>query len=327
MMPEPAKLAAVLRHNITTSLPFHDSHFYTDHAPHSPHASHPLFGYSYDWHSAVNSAWALSALRRAYPSEVPAATWQAFTARLTEANVASEVAYLQQHPRYERPYGWAWAALLYAALPSAERAVLAPLARLCVRRLAEYFDSLPIPVRYGVHSNTAFAATLTRDAQAMLSAGDELAGDFAKAAEAARRGAQRWFYADANAPHHVERNAYDFLSPALCEAELLATIMTPSDFADWFFQLVPNLTPSAQLLTPAATRSRDAQAVHLHGLNLSRAGQLARIAHRIPALARMFVPRISQLFSASAEQICGDNYAATHWLPAFYLRAVIYAES
>lgn len=326
-MPEPATLAAVLRHNITTSLPFHDPHFYTDCAPHSPHASHPLFGCSYDWHSAVNSCWALAALRRAYPSEVPAATWQAFTARLTAPNVAGEVAYLRDNPRYERPYGWAWLMLLYATLPARERALLAPLAKLCAGRLASYFDSLLIPVRYGVHSNTAFAATLMRDAAVMVRGDDVLADDFARAATAARRGAQRWFYADRNYPHHVEQNAYDFLSPALSEAELLATIVAPGDFARWFHSFLPKLPAAAKLLTPAITRSRDAQAVHLHGLNLSRAGQLARIAHRVPDLAGVFAPRIAALFAASATHICGDNYAATHWLPAFYLRAVIYAES
>ncbi|MDO5727760.1 MAG: DUF2891 family protein [Bowdeniella nasicola] len=327
MMPDISALIDVLGHNITSALPYHDTHFFRDDQPHHPQRAHPLFGFSYDWHSAVNTSWALAALARSYPSEVPRALWRDFLARFTPENIAAEVTYLQANPRYERPYGWAWLLLLYSALPPKERSVLAPLARLCLRRLSHYFDSLSTPVRYGVHSNTAFAATLVHDSAALVHGGDELAADFASALAAAKRGARRWFYADKNYPHHIERNAYDFLSPVLCEAELLAMIMTPADFATWFDRLLPDLAASAALLAPATTRSRDAQAVHWHGLNLSRAGQLARIAHRIPALAGTFAPRISQLFAASATQICGDNYAATHWLPAFYLRAIIYAES
>ena len=102
--------------------------------------------------------------------------------------------------------------------------------------------------------------------------------------------------------------------------------MNPADFAQWWHRFVPSLTPDSPLVATVDTHgSTDAQQVHYHGLNLSRAGQLARIG-KILEDAGDPVPwmadRAAELFDASADQITEGVYASTHWLPAFALRAV-----
>jgi hypothetical protein len=59
----------------------------------------------------------------------------------------------------------------------------------------------------------------------------------------------------------------------------------------------------------------DGQIVHLHGLNLSRAGMLARIARALgePAL----LDYANRLYRASVDHAVSGNYLETHWLATF----------
>ena len=59
----------------------------------------------------------------------------------------------------------------------------------------------------------------------------------------------------------------------------------------------------------------DGHVVHLHGLNLARAGALARIARALddPAL----LEHARWLYDASAARAIGGRYSETHWLPTF----------
>lgn len=85
----------------------------------APRALHPVFFGSFDWHSCVHAFWMLARLLRRFPEGAAAPAIRAlFDARLTEANIAVECAYLDRplSRGFERPYGWAWLLKLAAEL-------------------------------------------------------------------------------------------------------------------------------------------------------------------------------------------------------------------
>src|SRR5215470_15162083 len=60
-----------------------------------PRAAHPIFFGSYDWHSCVHGYWLLARLLRRCPEIAQTDEIHAlFADRVSEANVAAEVAYL-----------------------------------------------------------------------------------------------------------------------------------------------------------------------------------------------------------------------------------------
>ena len=66
-------------------------------------------------------------------------------------------------------------------------------------------------------------------------------------------------------------------------------------------------------------------AVHLHGLNLSRAAALARLA---PALSEPSLLECAvRLYEASAERAFAGHYSELHWLPTFAWMAAAAIES
>ena len=71
-----------------------------------PREEHPVFFGCYDWHSAVHSHWALIRQLRLFedhPDEE--SITERIDARLTTENVAGEVAYFEENPGFEQPYG------------------------------------------------------------------------------------------------------------------------------------------------------------------------------------------------------------------------------
>ena len=92
--------------------------------------------------------------------------------------------------------------------------------------------------------------------------------------------------ADEDYPGGWEPSGQDFLSPALCEAELMARLLPREDFPGWLARFLPGIAdgqPTA-LFTPAVvTDSSDGYIAHLRGLNLSRAWCWRRLAETLPA--------------------------------------------
>ncbi|OYR68563.1 DUF2891 family protein, partial [Halorubrum ezzemoulense] len=86
-------------------------------APPPPSEDHPVFYGCFDWHSAVHSHWALVRALRLVPHHPDEADIAAgIDERLAPESVASEVAYLDENPGFEEPYGWAWLLRLAAEL-------------------------------------------------------------------------------------------------------------------------------------------------------------------------------------------------------------------
>lgn len=306
------RIAPVLLANLTTRYPYHDSHrFENGDPPHDPFTAHPAFANSFDWHSSVHSHW--TALQLAERGDVELAN--ALAQNLSAPNIAAETEYLRRRKTYERPYGWAWALRLAA---SAQASTVAA-ARACTEELRSmsaaiadavlrWLDVLPLPVRHGVHSNTAFAMGLMHDAC------DALELDTLKLTIEQR--AQAWFGADREWPVSWERSGNDFLSPGLTEADLMRRILAREEFAAWWKDFAPELSAHSPLLSVAHVPNvADGQIVHLHGLNLSRAAALAAMARTLRDSTLLESAR--RLYEASADRAITGHYSELHWLPTF----------
>lgn len=303
------EILPVLLSNLTTTYPYHDVHFMeAGEPPHDPIATHPAFGNSFDWHSSAHSHWtALHLIGHYRPrTDTPkllAALEEAVNANLSAAHIEAECAYLGGHPSYERPYGWAWAMALAVHAPTVR-----PLAEILAAFAEKWLNLLTIPIRHGVHSNTAFALGLMHDAARSLG--------FDALTRSIEERSRVWFQADRDWPVRFERSGSDFLSPALTEADLMRRVMPPDEFAQWFHAFVPDLSPHSPLLAAVPVPDvTDGQIVHLHGLNLSRAGALARIASTLGE--HTLLKHARELFAASSARAVSGHYTETHWLPTF----------
>jgi hypothetical protein len=287
-----------------------------DDLPGHPREAHPAFHGAWDWHSGVHMVWSLITLRP-HVSD-PAAIDTELDARLTPEAIAAELDYLRCHPGFERPYGWAWAALL-ATTPSPWAPALAPLADHLADAVLDWLPKQAYPIRYGMHANSAFALTL------LLAAYDPAAGARADVVAAVRARAAEWFAADAAAATGAEPSGADFLSPALTEATLMRRVLPAAEFARWFGAFRPGFgrdPADPTLAVPQVRDPADGQFAHLYGLALSRAWQLRTLAAGLPAAAAEPVRSAADAqFAFAQPQITGGDFAATHWLVSFALLA------
>jgi len=283
-----------------------------------PHEIHPSFYGCCDWHSAVEMHWALVRLLRTAPELTSAAEARAvLDQHLAPDRIAIEAAYLETHPGFKRPYGWGWALMLTHEAATwddldAHRwaAALEPLAETLERRYLEWLPKATYPQRDGMHSNSAFG--LARALPFARLRSERLLAAITTAA-------RRWFDDDRDYPADWEPSGADFLSPALTEAELMASVSRP--FVDWFDGFFPQLPNS--LLEPAVVSdSTDGQIAHLHGLNLSRACCWRRVAEALP----QDDPRLGTIDAAIARyaeaalpHVVGGNYMLEHWLACYAL--------
>ena len=311
------RILPVLLTNLTTRRPYHDTHLTRPgDAPHDPLVAHPAFGNSFDWHSSAHSHWTATQLlayfsRSATQPPAFAALQSAVAQNLSVDNIAAETAYLRAYPSYERPYGRAWALLLAAAAGTPH---LGEMAQQIANATIDWLNVLPEPIRHGVHSNTAFALGL------MLDAAGPLGLDALQRAIAAR--SRAWFEDDREWPEQWERSGNDFLSPGLVEADLMRRVLSRDAFARWWRAFLPNLSPRSRILAVVSVPDvADGQIVHLHGLNLSRSGALARLARQLdePLLAES----AAALYHASVGNAVAGDYLATHWLATFAWDAAV----
>jgi hypothetical protein len=324
------RIVPVLLANLTTRFPYHDSHLMREgESPIDPTTAHPAFCNSYDWHSSVHSHWTALQVSEYLETESKAATdgitrlREAIETNLTPAHLAAESEYLATHPSYERPYGWAWA-LALAALSKISTSRRTRILREPLNALAEVIANnalcwlavLPEPVRHGIHGNTAFALGLMYDAANVLELHDlervvvERSGD--------------WFLRDRGWPLQWERSGSDFLSAGLAEADLVRRILTPGKFGAWWNGFLPVASSDEPAFVPVTVPDVvDGHIVHLHGLNLSRAGMLAQIASVLRSADEseeriaILLSQAESLYRAGLEHAITGDYLSTHWLPTY----------
>ena len=288
---------------------------------------HPSFYGSFDWHSSVHMHWSAVRLLTLAPDQLAGETRDLLVTLLEERldpdALQVEAAYLRDRPSWERPYGWAWALMLAAAAracprPGADRwaRALEPVADAVADLLLAWLPRLAYPVRHGVHANTAFALALGHEACTTLGRGDVV--------EAIGTTARRWFAEDRGYPASWEPSGSDFLSPALCEADLLRRVLPRAEFARWLPEFLPGLGRAGDPLleVPEVLDRTDGHAVHLFGLGLSRAWQLRLLRPYLPAEDQQRVASATaRQVAVVEEEIVTGDFMSTHWLVSFALLA------
>ncbi len=286
-----------------------------------PRERHPVFYGCYDWHSAVHSHWSLVRLLRLYDEfSRKADIVQILENRFRAEKIEQEASYVESHESFEKPYGWAWLCRLSAELhlweaeaASTWHARLAPLEATIVELVETELLTQSRPFRVPTHQNTAFALQCVLD-YARVTSNRSLESAVVETA-------RRMFDEDRNYPVEDEPLGWDFLSPALTEADLMRRVLSPSEFSAWLDGFLPDLTvsPYDSILEPVNTDQTDGVGLHLVGLQLSRAWCFAGIAsvlddHRY---REVFERSARQHMEAGLDRAFTDEYAGAHWLTSF----------
>lgn len=292
----------------------------------SPKTLHPIFYGCFDWHSSVHGYWSMIRLLKQFPAlDNNNELHKQLDAHITAANVAKEIAFFNDvnNLSFERTYGWAWLFQLHGELhswedPHAARwaKTLQPLVDLLIQRYTEYLPKLVYPIRAGQHDNSAFSLNLSLD-YARLINNKEFEDLLVKHAI-------RLFGDDQSYNLAFEPSGYDFLSPGLEEALLLAKVYDMQHYEGWLKNFMPKLFEKDFKLEPTIVKDRtDGKLVHLDGLNFSRATCLYGIADALPALAHLRTTANKHL-AYSLKNIQDDDYMGSHWLGTFALYSLIH---
>jgi hypothetical protein len=244
---------------------------------------------------------------------------------LTGDNLEEEAVYLRAPGRtfFERPYGWAWLLKLAEEMLRYDADLarnFAPIIAVVREGLFAYLPSLLHPVRHGIHNNTAFAVKLVIDYTRV--ADDQQLKLFCTSRMA------YWFGHDTDYQARWEPSGEDFLSPALTEAEVMASVLPTDNFGFWLGRFLPRLAEAqpAGLFEPVrVSNPTDPKIAHLIGLNLSRAWCWRRIASALPeadprhASAREAAARH---LNAALPLISPEDFNRAHWLASFAVYAL-----
>lgn len=335
-----------------------ESYLYRESAELRPTYEDSLAFYGcYDWHSAVNSTWAMVRLHKEFPElYVGELIRQKLDNHLSEGSMEGEHHYFKEvaSAGFERPYGWAWLMKLYTELATWDREEaqtwaenVKPLTELFAERTIEYLNNLAYPRRTGVHQNTAFSFSFMLE-YAALTENDRLQ-------EAVTRRAKDFFLSDVDCPLRYEPSGSSFLSPCLAQAELMSRILTPDSYAEWLNTFLPPVNTSrfARLTEPVeggggyledlvAEDSEEASAEdeegdddegdlkgaesHLIGLTFHRADALYTIANALPEddARREAYTKVAQLNAKRGfDAMFNADYMGTHWLGTYAVMALV----
>ncbi|MGO2034999.1 MAG: DUF2891 family protein [Brevibacterium sp.] len=337
--------AEVALANITRDYPFAAHHTANSLADIVPAVEkNPAFANSYDWHSSAHMHYLLASLLGTEAGR--AASWrdeaiEVLTSHLSEVNMLAEADFLRDNPSWERPYGWAWAVELNRALHDSDVPELHGLAEhtqvladTVFTLVSEWLPRVAEPVRHGVHSNTAFALR-----RILIAA---RAADRHDVVDTIAGAARRFFAEDRAWNFHQERSGHDFLSPGLCEADLMAVLLTEDELAVWLPGFLSELSPESPALTPVEVLDpTDGQQSHLYGLGLSVAASIMRLAPRLQRIgeaggegsqgladqAKGMLTRVDRLMAPGLEAAVSDEYMSSHWVATFAWEAVTTVES
>jgi hypothetical protein len=290
-----------------------------------PSDQHPVFYGCFDWHSAVHSHWCLVRQLRLFedhPRETEIV--ESIDGRLTEEGIAGELDYFEDNEGFEKPYGWTWLLRLAAELhrwddPRADewRETLRPLEDRIATLVESEFLPQERPFRVGTHGNSAFALAGVLDYARVVGA-DDLAAATCETAE-------RFYADDRHAPVAYEPLGWDFLSPSLTEAALMARVYDRERFGDWFDDFLPAVTdpPHDAVLDPIPVDEGSDGGIELHlvGLNLAKAWCLAELADRLDDHpdADALAESATRHATAGLDGAFTDDYAGSHWLSSFAL--------
>ncbi|WP_209374215.1 DUF2891 family protein [Brevibacterium renqingii] len=331
--------AEVALANITREYPFAAHHVARSLADIVPAGEkNPAFANSYDWHSSVHMHYLLASLLGTEAGRT--ANWreeaiEVLSSHLSDVNMIAEADFLRDNPSWERPYGWAWAVELTRVLNANELPELRALSKntqvladTVFELVSTWLPKVVEPVRHGVHSNTAFG--LRRILVGARAAGRHDVVDIVA-------GAARRFYAEDVAWNFTqERSGHDFLSPGLCEADLMVEVLTDDERASWLPGFLSDLSPESPALTPVKVHDpSDGQQSHLYGLGLSVAASVMRLAPQVETIAehtgdeslmeqaKGMLTRVDPLMGPGFEAAVSDEYMSSHWVATFAWEALL----
>jgi hypothetical protein len=287
----------------------------------------PAFYGCFDWHSSVHGHWMLVKLLKEFP-EMPEAEQikSAINQNLSHENILVEVEFFSDsnNKSFERTYGWAWLLKLAEELhtwdnPQARRweTALQPLSELISQYYLNFLPKLVYPIRVGEHSNTAFGLSFALD-YARTTQNKSLE-DLIVAR------AKDFYLHDQNCPESWEPSGYDFLSPCLIEADLMARVLSDDEFISWINDFLPGLNAGTlKIMTETAKVSdrSDGKLVHLDGLNFSRAWCLKHIATKPGMNSDILLAAAQKHLDAALHNVADGDYAGEHWLASFAVMAV-----
>ncbi|MBJ13172.1 MAG: hypothetical protein CMG62_08905 [Candidatus Marinimicrobia bacterium] len=285
----------------------------------------PLFYGSYDWHSAVHSFASLVRLIRLAPT----ASWcdqalkfldKSFT--LESIEVECDHLNYPSSKNFEMPYGIAWLLILCRELrlykgPLGEKweKCFQNLEKISSERMINWISKLSHPIRSGVHSQTAFSM--------LLSLEWALTSESKLLKNSVHDTANKWYRKDTNAQINYEPSGFDFLSPILSEAALMARVFEPEEFSKWLKKFLPNIEKEIFQFTPVKPVDRsDGLLVHLDGLNLSRVWMLKIIMNALPedSPCQISLKSVCENHQSASEGCLEKgNYSGTHWLGTFLI--------
>lgn len=196
--------------------------------------------------------------------------------------------------------------------------MLSPLEDRLVGLVEAEFLTQTRPFRVGTHHNSAFAFAYVLD-YARVTSNDSL--------ESAVITRSREFYLeDANYPVEYEPLGWDFLSPALAEADLMRRVLDPDEFSTWLDEFLPDVTtsPYDAILDPVDVEGDGGIELHLVGLNVSKAWCLAGLASALDGhrYAVAFERSAGRQAERGLVQAFTEDYAGAHWLSSFVLYLV-----
>jgi len=292
----------------------------------SPQVLHPAFYGCFDWHSSVHGHWLMVYVLKEFPTMRQADKIRhVLKTNLTPENIQKEIHYFDDklNSSFERMYGWTWLLKLQQELDTwadddaAELANnLRPLSDLLVAKYIDFLPKLMYPIRTGEHTNTAFGLTFALD-YAEYTKNNSLISSI-------NSNSRRFFLNDKNVPINYEPSGTDFLSPALCEANLMCRVLDEKEFNSWFKAFLPMAKSKKFSLEVGKVSDReDGHLVHLDGLNFSRAWCLYTIVRKYPSYAHLIEVADAHL-NYSIQSIFDGGYMGEHWLASF--AAYAYAE-
>lgn len=291
----------------------------------TPKELRPIFYGCFDWHSSVHGYWSIVKILKDFPElDADNSIRNTLDAHITEANVATELAFFRDanNLNFERTYGWAWLFVLQTELLSWKEdaqaqkwaEALDPLVKELVGKYETYLPKLNYPIRTGTHDNTAFGLSLSLDYARSV-------GNTSFEALILVH-AKRLYEADKACPLAYEPSGHDFLSPCFEEALLMSKVYDKEAYASWINDFLPQLLSPDFDLTPAEVSDRsDGHLVHLDGLNFSRATCLSGIAKKLDGNVLLENLAVKHL-EHSLNNISGDHYMGSHWLGSFALYAL-----
>ncbi|WP_036599217.1 DUF2891 domain-containing protein [uncultured Olleya sp.] len=289
----------------------------------TPQALHPAFYGCFDWHSSVHGHWTLVNILKSFPEfKHREDVLKKLKTSITESNILKEIEYFddQYNKTFERTYGWAWLLKLSESLKdwnTTEGTTLAknlePLTQLIEEKCIEFFNKLNYPIRVGEHPNTAFGMSFALDYAKKYSP---------KLKQVIIKQAKLFYLKDKGCPITWEPGGFDFLSPCLQEASLMAKVLPKTDYISWLDQFLPGFRdqPSNYISTVEVVDKTDGKMAHLDGLNFSRAWCLNQIGQTLNN--KKMLTLANTHFNASYSKMDSGEYAGAHWLASFALYAL-----